>query len=51
MGKTVIQSVPVPSIIPPQSVKKTFIPHHIINEIPVYSGTVYTESGYRSSSQ
>lgn len=38
-------------MIPSQNVKKTFIPHHIINEIPVYTGTVYTESGYRSSSQ
>lgn len=32
-----------------QSVKKTFIPHHIINEIPVYEGSLgHPENTYQS---
>lgn len=44
MGKTVITVTPPPVPVTSfQSVKKTYVPHHIINEIPVYnnSGSVY----------
>jgi hypothetical protein len=48
MGRTVIPTTIVNQNMPPtnfQSVKKTFVPHHIINEIPVYGGaSVYAES-------
>lgn len=42
LNKTVVHSVPIPDVVPVQNVKKTFIPHHVINEIPVYAGSVYT---------
>jgi hypothetical protein len=45
LQKTFVSSLPISSTVPGQvsvqSVKKTFIPHHIINEIPVYTGAVY----------
>ena len=42
MGKTVITVSPPPVTTGNfQSVKKTFVPHHIINEIPVYGGSMY----------
>ncbi len=53
MGKTVITVTPPPPIQTAsfQSVKKTYVPHHIINEIPVYNnGSVYAESGNQENS-